>query len=97
MNDPFDSTTISDNFIHSIYEDKQGTLWVGTSLGLNRFDREKQQFHSINTMPIGVNHIPLQDMAVTSIIQDEQNRYWLGTHRNGVVLLDLKSTEIAQL
>lgn len=43
-NDPFDSTSISDDHVLSIYEDRVGTLWIGTIRGLNEFNREKAIF-----------------------------------------------------
>ena len=43
--DPDDSLSISDRQIFSIYEDKSGTLWVGTEHeDLNRFDRATETF-----------------------------------------------------
>lgn len=89
LHNPFDSTTISDNYIHSIFEDSKNQLWIGTSLGLNKFDRETEQFHSVITQNVGSNAIPLQKMAVTCIKEYATNQLWLGTYRNGVVLLDM--------
>ena len=39
-----DSTSISDNKIHSIYQDSRNRLWVGTSNGLNLMNREQGNF-----------------------------------------------------
>ena len=45
IHNPDDPTSISDDDVSVIYEDKTGTLWIGTSIGgLNKFDREKEKF-----------------------------------------------------
>ena len=36
QHDPQNPLTLSDNCVYSIYEDWQGTLWIGTSGGLNK-------------------------------------------------------------
>ena len=42
---PFDSTSVSSDNIISLYEDKDGYIWVGTwSAGLTRFDPHKEIF-----------------------------------------------------
>src|SRR5688572_12913266 len=43
--DPFDSNSLSQNFIYTIWEDKKyGFIWVGTYEGLCRFDRSTEKF-----------------------------------------------------
>ncbi len=43
--DPDDSLSISHRQIQTIYEDKSGTLWIGTRYGgLNRFNRATETF-----------------------------------------------------
>src|SRR3970282_2911139 len=45
VNDPYDSTTISDNEITSVFEDAQGYLWIGTVKGvLNKLNRRSETF-----------------------------------------------------
>ena len=43
-NNPNDTTSISDNDITSIFEDKSGTLWIGTTNGINKYNRENDNF-----------------------------------------------------
>ena len=43
--DPADPSSLSNNGVMSIYEDRQGALWIGTvGGGLDRFDRESESF-----------------------------------------------------
>lgn len=43
-NDPDDSTTIGNNFIHSLFEDDNGVLWAGTESGLYRYNAATESF-----------------------------------------------------
>jgi ligand-binding sensor domain-containing protein len=43
-NDPFDSTSISSNFIQAIFEDRHGRLWISTDNGLNVYDPRTEKF-----------------------------------------------------
>ena len=47
--DPEDSSCIGNNFIHSLYTDKNNTLWVGTDRGLYRYNETDESFALINT------------------------------------------------
>ncbi|MCP4256799.1 MAG: hypothetical protein GY774_04630, partial [Planctomycetes bacterium] len=41
---PDDPYSLGNNSLRAIYEDRNGTIWVGTHGGLNKLDREKKQF-----------------------------------------------------
>ncbi|MCZ6778903.1 MAG: response regulator, partial [Acidobacteria bacterium] len=69
--------------IFSIYEDRQGTLWIGTEGGLNRFDRETEQF--THFLP-DTTHTRFNNRVV-AIHEDRSGRLWLGTYM-GLVLFD---------
>ncbi len=44
-NNPLDSSSLSDNWIWGLCEDKEGNLWVGTQAGgINRYDRTHDRF-----------------------------------------------------
>jgi ligand-binding sensor domain-containing protein/signal transduction histidine kinase len=50
---PEDTGSIGSNFIHSLFEDKDGTLWVGTENGLYRYDTSTESFHLLQAAPKG--------------------------------------------
>ena len=86
-NDPRDKTSLSGLLARVIYEDKAGNLWIGTeSGGLNRFNREKENFEHIlsadSTRGIGT--------SVKAIAEDKSGRLWLGTNI-GLKMYDPKS------
>jgi len=79
-NDPQDSTSISDSWITSLFEDHTGTLWIGTpSGGLNRFDRDKEQFTRFNNDPN--NPHSLSNSTVNVIYEDRAGTLWIGADR----------------
>jgi len=57
--------------ISTLYEDRQGVLWVGTELGLHRYERER--FHLVDG-EAGVSSI-----YIRAITEDSAGRLWVGT------------------
>jgi signal transduction histidine kinase/ligand-binding sensor domain-containing protein len=91
-NDPDDPSSLSHDDVFSIYEDKTGGLWIGTTGGgLNRFDRRTEQFFRFQNNsqdPYSMNH-----NSITSIFGDPAGLLWLGTRGGGVNILDLESKD----
>lgn len=85
--DPDDSHSLSANFILSIFEDREGTLWFGTNGGgLNRYDRETEQFTQYKNNPSDPNS--LNSNFVAEIFEDHEGLFWVGTIGGGLELLD---------
>lgn len=65
--------------IHYLFEDKDGTLWVCSSNGLFQYLEATDNFqqHSISSQNINLNNI-------TSIAQDSEGEFWIGTLFNGI-------------
>ena len=79
-------TSLSDDEVWSIYEDFHAngrTLWIGTrSGGLNRFNRDTQQFTRF--MRDFDNPTSLNNQAILSIYQDRSGNLWFGTYSGGL-------------
>ena len=75
--DPDNSSSLSQDNVISIREDRQGQLWVGTRYGLNLVDRSQGTFTAF-TMKDG-----LPDDTIEAILEDRQGYLWLATH-NGL-------------
>jgi signal transduction histidine kinase/ligand-binding sensor domain-containing protein len=78
--DPSDPSSLSDDAIRTIFEDRGGNLWVGTnSGGLNRLDRTTWKFHRFrhdSADPRSISHD-----SVYAIVEDRDGRLWVGTQR----------------
>lgn len=80
--DSKNATAISDDYVISIFESSDRSLWIGTrSGGLNRFDFATHQFEHYKgeTDPNGIKLT-----RVTSIVEIDKDILWLGTYK-GVV------------
>lgn len=79
--DPLDSSSISDNRIQFLHEDRQGRIWIGTADGLNcllsrdgKFRRYTKQHGLPNTV-------------INGILEDSQGHLWISTNQ-GIVRMD---------
>ena len=78
VNDPKNPNSLSHNAVWTIYEDRAGTLWIGTlGGGLNKFDREKEQFTRFVHDP--KNPHSLSDNTIGGIYEDQAGTLWIGT------------------
>jgi signal transduction histidine kinase/ligand-binding sensor domain-containing protein len=81
--DPDDPNTLSSNAVSAIYEDREGTLWIGTEDGgLNRLDRENERWWRYVNDP-GDPH-SLGHNAITAISGDRSGILWVGTSGGGL-------------
>ncbi len=82
---PFDSTSISNNYITALFEDAQNDIWVGTlNGGLNRLNRRtnrfrRYQFPAADSATQNRNH-------VIAIAEDRWKNMWIAT-RDGLLCL----------
>ena len=72
--DKHDTTTISNNEIKVVYEDKLKNIWVGTNNGLNKFSYETQKFTRYSK--------GLKNKHIASILSDKYNNIWVSTSTN---------------
>ena len=89
--EPDDSLSISDRRIFAIYEDRSGTLWIGTEHeDLNRFDRATETFTRYMLSPEDSTRGDSGD-NILSIYEDNSGDLLVGTLR-GLTLFN-KETE----
>lgn len=80
--------SLSNNVVASLFLDSQKTLWAGTENGLNKFDRDNENFiiydiHTRNPNAPSIN----QDGSISSIYESKSGVFWLGT-LSGVVIFN---------
>ena len=75
---PPNPSSLSSNRTFSLFEDKSGVTWVGTTnAGLSLFDPRQTQF--TNYQPTIANAPNLGAVRVSSVIGDASGTLWLGT------------------
>jgi ligand-binding sensor domain-containing protein/two-component sensor histidine kinase len=67
--------SISNYNIYTIYEDKNQVLWLGTSRGLNKFEKENDKF-SYYTEKHG-----LPNNVINGILEDKNGHLWVSTNK----------------
>jgi len=69
-----DSLSISNNYITSITQNKNGELWISTFYGLNKFNPATNNFDVYTT-----RH-GLPDNLINAVLCDENNHVWISTN-----------------
>ncbi|HAZ01183.1 MAG TPA: hypothetical protein DCY97_03270 [Marinilabiliales bacterium] len=71
--------SLSSNFVSSIIQDKRGKTWVGTNgKGLNLYDEVNDEFICYS-MYDTLNQTYLVNDWINVIVEDNNNRLWIGT------------------
>ena len=68
-----DSTSLPDNYIEFLREDRDSVLWIGTRKGISRFDRAHDRFQTFIVGP-GVEGHP-----ALAMLHAKSGTVWLGT------------------
>ena len=75
VHDDQDSTSLLHNAVYAIMKSSQGTIYVGTILGLDIFDPVSETF----------THVPeIRDTRVHSIVEDHLGLIWIATYHQGL-------------
>ncbi len=75
--EPDDSTSLSHNSVNVLMEDKNKNLWIGTSVGLNLYNRDMDNF--INVGNLNANLFRLNDSYISALCSDKKSLLWVGT------------------
>lgn len=77
-NDPLNSNSISYNSISSLFIDKTGILWIGTSgMGLNLYDPKSNRFSTLSREE-DINS-RITGFSVRSILEEDSTYVWMST------------------
>ncbi|GHT38052.1 hybrid sensor histidine kinase/response regulator [Bacteroidia bacterium] len=75
---------LSSNHVLCIFQEEAGWMWIGTSLGLNRYDGYQFTLYKSDVDELGT----LRGELVRCIFEDPAHRIWVGTERGGLNLFD---------
>ncbi len=82
-----DDKSISNDFITSIFQDKQNNLWIATENGLNLLDVKKREFKKFTTKD------GFSSNVIYSILQDENGNLCITTSK-GLVKFNYKTKAV---
>lgn len=80
---PNDPESLSDDNVFSIFEEKEGVMWIATNDGFNRFNTHTGKFQRFSTQD------GLPSNVVYGILPDEEGNLWLSTN-GGICRFNLK-------
>jgi ligand-binding sensor domain-containing protein/two-component sensor histidine kinase len=91
-NNPF---SLSSDKVYTIYEDKKGTLWVGTfGGGLNKFDKKTGRFIAYKN--IRDDESSIEDNRVLAIFEDSKSNLWVATYGGGLNRFDQQTEKFVR-
>ncbi|WP_426105666.1 diguanylate cyclase domain-containing protein [Massilia sp. TSP1-1-2] len=74
LNDPKDDKSLPGERVNTLFEDKAGSIWAGTTHGLARFNPETSDFTRFVSSNAAGKH-----QVIRKIISDGKGGMWLGT------------------
>ena len=80
-------SSLNSSIIHSILQDKQNKIWVGTQNGLNLYNSDFDKFESINLL----EDKKQEPFSIHSIEEYSDDILFLGTHGQGLIKFNKKS------
>ena len=83
-NDPFDSTTLTHNWVWTVQEDNEGNIWAGTFQGLCKYIRKENRFiqyyHKLH------DSTSISGNRPNYILKDKKGRLWVSSWGSGLNL-----------
>lgn len=89
-NDKKNKNSISNNYIRYINEDSKGNIWIGTSYGLNKFDKKTEKFKRYTTNDGIANN------TVYGVLVDNDDNVWISTNK-GISKINTTNGKIQNL
>lgn len=91
IHNPQDPTSLPGNDVHCIFKDTNGNIWVGTNKGLALFNTNTETFTNFQKNPSNISGA--LSGYIFSIKQLKDNKLWIATEGNGIMILDLQQNQ----
>ena len=88
------NNSLLDDWVTALYEDKDGTLWIGTNSGICTFNREKKTFQLYRIVSSTANRV--HSDFVKAISENSEGTLWIGTWGMGVFKFNTASNTVTQ-
>ena len=90
----YNSGSLISDDITTIYEDKSGAIWIGTTDGISLFNPENL-FNYYKSDPFDNNSLSSDN--ISGIYEDNEGLLWIGTIFNGLNIFDREKNEIIRV
>src|SRR4030095_5831456 len=80
---PANPDSLSDGHVSSVYEDKNGILWIATNKGVNSFDKKRNIFKRYQHDPKNIHSISSNMMDAwfgRNFDEDQEGNLWIATN-----------------
>ena len=84
---------IPNDFVHVIFKDSEGEIWLGTRNGILIYDKPGNRFVDWKTYFKNSLLPNFNNVRIYMIIQDRNSNYWIGT-QNGLYKINRQKTEV---
>lgn len=92
---PLDSTTISNNSVRQMIEDKNGNIWFATEGGLNLMKKDSNNFSRIKYSK--KHDAPLSYDFIYTILEDSKGNIWIGSNGGALIKVDIKNNKFTYI
>lgn len=83
--------------VTALFKDKNGILWVGTTLGLFNFNASSNRFEESGYNLVSGKTYPFESSCVRAILEDNSGNLIVGTEDNGLYVILQNSTQAAAI
>ncbi|MFY0654533.1 MAG: response regulator [Cyclobacteriaceae bacterium] len=94
--DPQDPGTVNSNIIRSIYNNGSGNIWIGSDEGLNRLYYDHNGRYVFENIPFDNRLNNKVHNVVLSIMEDSNEKLWIGTENGGIITFDKDQKQLAK-
>lgn len=91
IHNPQDPHSLPGNDVRCIYKDTNENIWIGTNKGLALFNPNTNSFTNFHMNP--GNSQGALSSYIFSIKQFKDNKLWIATELNGIMILDLRQNQ----
>jgi len=84
---------LPNDFVHVIFKDSGGNIWLGTRDGIFVYDKSRNRFQTWNEYFNRPNFPSFENTRIYDIIQDVNNNCWIATS-NGLYRVNVQTSEV---
>lgn len=94
---PLALASLPDDTVHGLYRDRQGLVWAATHRGLSRVDPRQAAVLTLDRMRLQPGTDGQARLNYNALLMHRDGRLWLGTHAEGVEVVDPQTGRVQAL